>query len=306
MVTPPPPHIMASYMRTLAALLTLASVALLLAACTTAYGQSPSRPTFASASTSELTYVAGSTVSLAFPTATGGTGALTYTFAPITSFRLFAGATIPGLTFNGSASPPTLTGTPSAPTGHSQTYAFEYRATDTASRTATRTYIITIEADSAPSFAETTYSKTFYVDRWEAWTPPAVTGGNDRGPTQYSLAAPSGEDAAYWTGGPGGTAPGFATSTANDQLQIIAQPSATRAAQDATLTYTDADGDSVSATVRVTIANASEPDFSRDSVKAHWILNGKPRNATQTSDQVTAGTIPGVKLGAVPPGPPVQ
>ena len=131
------------------------------------------------------TYTMGTMITpLTLPLATGGNGAITYTLT---------GATLPaGLTFDGAARPPTITGTPTsaaAATMHT------YTAGDTDGSAAgtdevSLMFSITVEANTAPAFSATTPhvpSETIAQNRMITLTLPAATGGN--GDITYTLAA---------------------------------------------------------------------------------------------------------------------
>ncbi len=252
------------------------------------------------------TYVAGTALAatgfnrlITFPTATGCTGTVAYTLDPVTTAGS-TGTNVPGLTFDGSVSPPTLTGTPGAPAGYSDTHVLAYTATDANGDTASIQYRITVEADSTPSFAQSEYAKTFHVDRWEVWGTPQVTGGNYRGGSQYTLPVPAGEPSNYWTNVVSGP-----LTYHRNALQITALPSATAAETSHVYTYTDTDGDSVSTTLKFTVANASRPSFFRDSVRINWILNSLSRNAYQSGHALHGAGGPGTTYaltGTLPQG----
>ncbi len=142
-------------------------------------------PAFASdASIDNQTYTVGTAItSLTLPEATGGNGAITYSLADEAALPT-------GLSFDGTARPPTITGTPGA---LAASMMFTYTATDgdtntAASDIATLTFTITVVADTAPAFAsdasidDQTYTQDTAI---EPLTLPAATGGN--GTLTYTL-----------------------------------------------------------------------------------------------------------------------
>ncbi len=172
-----------------------------------------------------------------------------------------------------------------------------YTATDANGMTAQLPFVVTIEADSMPAFAQGTYSKTFYVDRYEVWGTPLVAGGNHRwSRNQYSLSGTLPTSLYYRGNGQHLTA---MTPAASGMSRI--STFATVAEADYTLTFTDANGDEDTTTLRITVADATSPEFFEDSVRIHWILNGKARNAAVPALS-TSPPIPVVLSGAGGPG----
>ena len=115
------------------------------------------------------TYALGAAIrTLWLPPARGGNGALTYRLTPA----------VPGLTFNARAR--SLTGTPT----RAGTYRMTYRVTDAdrntrASDADTRTFTITVQADTAPRFTRAVAAQTYALGAAmrTLWLPPA-RGGN--------------------------------------------------------------------------------------------------------------------------------
>ena len=145
-------------------------------------------PAFAIGETVDLrTYVAGTMIApLTFPQATGGNGDLTYMLTP----------SLPaGLTFDGAARPPTLTGTPTAATA-SVTYTYTAAdADDTGDDTASLAFDLTVEVDTAPTFPDGTVvsGDVAFAQNVPFPTltlPRTATGGN--GPLTYALTHSSG------------------------------------------------------------------------------------------------------------------
>ena len=276
---------MASYALRLAMLALLGATLLL--AESVARGQTAC--SFSGAAVRAQTYIAGTALAstganrlIAFPTATGCTGTIAYTLTPVVTAGS-TGTNVPGLTFDGSATPPTLTGTPTAPTGYSDTHVLAYTATPASGDPATIQYRITVEADSTPAFAQSEYSRTFYVDRYEFWPTPVAAGGNYRSnQNQYVLAGTLPNGLRYYQNHHwiSAMAP-LSASSMPAAPTFIAAPQASHV-----LTYTDADGDIATTTLRITVAAASSPDFFEESVRILWLLNGKPRNGGPGSSTV--------------------
>ena len=85
-------------------------------------GEPNTAPTFAGAGIADQTYTRGAQIpDLLLPMATGGDGAITYTMAPLDELP-------DGLSFDGAARPPTITGTPTATTAP---LTFTWTAADT-------------------------------------------------------------------------------------------------------------------------------------------------------------------------------
>ena len=287
------------------AMLRLAMLALLgatlLLAESAARGQTAC--SFSGAAIRAQTYIAGTALAstganrlIAFPTATGCTGTIAYTLDPVVTAGS-TGTNVPGLTFDGSATPPTLTGTPSAPTGYSDTHVLAYTATPASGDPATIQYRITVEADSTPSFAQSEYAKTFYVDRYEVWGMPQATGGNYRGGFQYAIAVPTGEPSNYWVNAP--------LRYHRNAHQITALPGATAASASHLYTFTDTDGDAATTMLTFTVENAPRPEFFRDSIRINWILNSVFRNSSDLAIPLHGAGGPGTTYaltGTLPMG----
>ena len=139
-------------------------------------------PAFGTATITAQTFMQDTAVDLTLPIATGGNGAITYTLT---------GALPAGLTFDGTASPPTISGTPTAVAAATD---YTYTAADSdennaGSDTATLMFSITItEPDTAPAFAggaaidAQTYTQGTAIP---PLTLPTATGGN--GAITYTL-----------------------------------------------------------------------------------------------------------------------
>ena len=96
-------------------------------------------PTFGNHTIADLTYTTGQSVSYNLPEASGGDAPLTYTLSP---------ALPTGLTFNATARPPTLSGTPSATAPSTE---YTYTVTDKDGDTASLSFSLTVSAPPAPS-----------------------------------------------------------------------------------------------------------------------------------------------------------
>ena len=175
-------------------------------------------PIFDGATVDHQTYLTDVPVMLTLPEAIGGNAPIGYTLS---------GALPTGLTFNGAARPPTITGTPTA--------AFPrinhvYFATDTDNDRAMLEFAITVEADTAPAFADgVTIPSPQIFTQGTASTPltfPEATGGN--GALTYAITAPSTLPAGLTFDAATRVLSGRSTSTGTTTLQF-------------TLTVTDAD-----------------------------------------------------------------
>ena len=213
-------------------------------------------PAFAVTDIMTRTYFMNEVVALTLPEATGGNGATTYTLT---------GATLPaGLTFDGTASPPTITGT----AGTAATaMTFTYTAMDADDDAATLTISITVEtmADTTPTFTAGAMvaDQTFVQNRMLSLTlPAAATAGN--GATIYTLT------------------PAIAGLTLNPTTGVLTgTPEATAAQAMYTYTASDSDGttgagDEATLTLQITVERQDptgvtlslEPDTVRESVAA--------------------------------------
>ena len=211
-------------------------------------------PAFAVTDIMTRTYFMNEVVALTLPEATGGNGATTYTLT---------GATLPaGLTFDGTASPPTITGT----AGTAATaMTFTYTAMDADDDAATLTISITVEtmADTTPTFTAGAMvaDQTFVQNRMLSLTlPAAATAGN--GATIYTLT------------------PAIAGLTLNPTTGVLTgTPEATAAQAMYTYTASDSDGttgagDEATLTLQITVERQDPtgvtlslaPDTVRESV----------------------------------------
>ena len=145
-------------------------------------------PTLGTATIADQSFMVGDTVALTLPGVTPGTGniSIAYTLTP---------ALPAGLTFNGNLRPPTITGSPTAAAASAE---YTYMVTDGDANTAPsdtdmRTFTITVEADTAPAFADDAMipGQFYYAGQVLDLTLPQATGGN--GALTYTLTGPGGE-----------------------------------------------------------------------------------------------------------------
>ena len=193
-------------------------------------------PAFASdAAIANQTYTQNVTIdTLTLPTATGGDGALTYSLSP----------SLPrGLTFD--AAQKTLTGTPEAVLTATE---YTYTATDADGDRVSLTFMLTVEADVMPAFAnDASVVPQIYTEGKAIadLTLPQATGGN--GKLSYTLIKSDG------TALPNGL-------TFDGTMRVLSGRPATgtaAAAVNYTLTATDADGDTDDLNFSITIRAAS-------------------------------------------------
>ena len=215
----------------------------------------------------------GTPVDLTLPAATGGNGALTYTLTP---------AWPTGLTFDGATR--VLSGTPNTAAPETE---YTYTATDEDDDAVTLTFSITVEADTAPAFAdgETVADQTYTVDMViTSLTLPTATGGN--GATVYALTPPAG-------------------LTFDPATRVLSgTPTATAAMADFTYTAQDSDanmatGDEVTLTVSITVEAATIPvtgftvELRRNPGNANIteVLEGNTRAGNFVATPTPAGSV---------------
>ena len=133
-------------------------------------GATPAGPDTApgfSAVVADQIFTLGEAVSLVLPEASGGNGALSYTLEP----------EVPGLTFDDVSR--TLSGVPTVPDTYSMTYTVVDGDDNTEdSDTTTLNFTITVEPDTAPSFAEKVEDRSISAGDDVSVTLPAASGGN--------------------------------------------------------------------------------------------------------------------------------
>ena len=226
------------------------------------------------------------------PTASGGTAPYDWSI----SFRdtrtgTAHGAADLGLTFDTSTNPPTLRATTATsltlPSGSGFHAIFDVAVTvtDSASPAASvsRSGVMAIQADSAPSFAASESSVTFYTNYWDEWEYPAATGGNFAfNDNRYSLSAsvPAG------------------LYHLQPARRILGRPTTAVAETEYTLTVTDRDGDTATTTLKITVAAPAATDapaFPRAAVSIPWYVSGYPYHLYES----TGG--PYTKVANLPP-----
>ena len=197
-------------------------------------------PAFSVTSITNQSYLADSVITpLTLPLATGGNG------APIT--YSLVGALPAGLTFDGAASPPTITGTPTTPAAATVVYAANDGDSDmTLTDEVTLTFTITIIADTAPAFAVPSIpDRFFFLNEVVALTLPAATNGN--GASTYTLTP---------------TLPAGLTFNATART-ITGTASTPATAQTFTYTALDTDADTATLTINIGVDTMMDtaPDF---------------------------------------------
>ncbi len=216
-------------------------------------------PSFGSSTIPAQVYTEGVAITaLTLPEATGGNGTLTYSFAE---------ALPAGLTFTGSSRE--LSGTPTTVQTATD---YTYTVTDADGDTATLTLSITVEADATPSFGSATIPAQVYTYdvAITALTLPEATGGN--GTLTYSFA--------------GKLPPGLTFTGSNRQLS--GTPTAVVGAADYTYMVTDADGDTATLTLSITVEDNVSPSFGSSTIPAQVYTQGVA---------ITALTLPEAKGG---------
>ena len=214
----------------------------------------------------------------ALPSASGGTAPYTYTLT-FTNTQTGATGITPadlGLNFGVTGNTPGIGGTPCAPNASPtpsacpvQGFADYYRATITVTDSATppasvsKTAPFVLEADVTPSYAASSASHTFAVNRRESRDFPKPVGGNitHTGDPHYSISATD------------------ATALKNVGLRlqggtghIYGTPTGALAARNVTLTATDRDGDTATITLTITVESVlgSAPRFAQDGYRVLW------------------------------------
>ncbi len=124
-------------------------------------------PTFGTATIPAQSYFANTAVNVALPTATEGNRALTYTLTPALPANLI---------FDGTTTPPTITGTPAAITAEAE---YTYTATDDDGSTTPTPLTFALEVTAAPLIFDATIRRQRYApDEPISVTLPAATGGD--------------------------------------------------------------------------------------------------------------------------------
>ena len=196
-------------------------------------------PTFGASTVADQTWTRGKAIAdLALPAATGGVGTLTYALA-----RKSGTPALPdGLAF--AAATRTLSGTPTTTRASAD---HVYTATDSGSpsASATLTFRMAVEEDSAPTFGDKTVADQSYgqFKAISSLTLPSATGGN--GSLTYTLAKASGTPAL-----PAGLA--FAAAT----RVLSGTPTGSQASADYAYTATDRDGSTARLEFGIAVAGA--------------------------------------------------
>ncbi len=124
-------------------------------------------PTFGTATILPQTYFTNTAVNVALPTAAGGNRALTYTLTPALPANLI---------FDGTANPPTITGTPAAITAQAE---YTYTATDDDGSITPTPLTFDLEVTAAPLIFDATIPRQRYApDEPVSVTLPTATGGD--------------------------------------------------------------------------------------------------------------------------------
>ena len=214
-------------------------------------------PSFGSETIDDQNYLTETAVDLTLPVATGGNGEIQYTLlGPDGSSITNLSADIPGLTFNPTAR--TITGTPTA-TALSMAYSWVASDSDADTGTgdqSTLTFNITVEADTAPTFADgVTIADQNYIEN-VAITPltlPVATGGN--GEIKYTLFGSDGSPIPNLSA----VIPGLTLDTT--ARTITGTPTAAAAETEYTYTAIDADDDTAPLTFNITVEADTTPAF---------------------------------------------
>ena len=195
---------------------------------------------------------------LTLPEATGGDGSTTYTLA-----RSSGTPTLPpGISFN--ADTRVVSGTP---TTLQSDVGYTYTATDGDDDTATLTFEITVEADTAPTLGAVTDQTYHQRSAIADLVLPAATNGN--APLTYTLAK---------TGGSG--IPAGLTFDATTRT-LSGTPTGYQASTSYTYKVTDAQDESATATFNITITQDNSPSFGANTIADQtWTQNAAITNLT--------------------------
>ena len=137
---------------------------------------------------------------------------------------------------------------------------------------------LVIEADTTPAFPQSVITKTFYKDRPEEWAFPMASGLNYHfNDSRYSISPDL----------PIGVQFGSNNGIVTDGTFTIPSP----ATKDYTLKVTDRDGDTATATLRITYADlpSGGPEFVEDSIRIRWIVNADLDRLVDQGDLILPG-----------------
>ena len=210
-------------------------------------------PTFGDNTISGRVYYSNDAIeTLTLPEAAGGDGALTYSLSP---------ALISGLTFDGTVTPPVISGTPTE-VGDSE---YTYTVTDVDGDTATLTFFITVISDDSLSFRYLTQPDLVYIlgEAEQTFTLPQARGGS--GTITYSI-TPDLPD-------------GLALNSGTRVLS--GQPTAIQGANSYTYEATDSDSNTVSLSFSITVLPAgsvrdTSPEFEVTEIPILTFINSAP------------------------------
>ena len=192
-------------------------------------------PTFGSQTVGNQSWTQRQAISaFTLPTASGGDGSLTYSIDP---------ALPGGVVKNASHR---VSGTPS---GHQTATTYTWKVTDADGDFVSLTFTIAIAQDLAPSFGVQTISNKTWTQRQAipAFTLPTASGGDGTLTYALSPALPDGV-------------------TKNDSHRVSGTPSGHQTAKTYTWKVTDADGDFVSLTFTIAIAQDLAPTFGAQTI----------------------------------------
>ena len=216
-------------------------------------------PAFGDATVSDLVATQGvAMAALTLPEATDGDGTFTYDLTP----ALPAGLGLDMATR-------TLSGTPTALQAATS---YSWTVTDADGDTASLSFTIAVEADTAPSFGDATIADMLLQQNVPATATilPAGTGGN--GPLSYALTPDL----------PAGLSLDMATRT------LSGTPTTPQAAANWSWTVTDADGDTASVSFAMTVVADTVPSFGSVTIADRIFTTG---------ETLTAATLPAATGG---------
>ena len=207
--------------------------------------------------------IVGQYFSFTRPSASGGNGSLSYSVS----------GTCPGLSVTTSS----VSGSPSS----SGQYGITWTVTDADGDTDTYSLQISVAADTSPSFASSGTSRSAIVGQYFSFTRPSASGGN--GPLSYSVS---------------GTCPGLSVTTSS----VSGQPSSSGQCG-ITWTVTDADGDTDTYSLQISVAADTSPSFassgtSRSAIVGSYFSFTRPSasGGNGSLSYSVSGTCPGLTV----------